>query len=350
MHGELITASLQEKDFASNYFFQEYTRPLDASVRVEAAEHSGQITGTQRKEIESRFRNRNDSLNAIVCTPTMELGIDIGHLSAVYLRNVPPSPSNYAQRAGRVGRKGQPSVIETFCGVGTHRGPHDQYFYRFPGRIIAGKIGAPRFLLDNKALIESHIHSLVLETTRLRLPSRPCEILDVDTDGYPFFADLKEEFQARIQQQRSAIIGAVKDAFAKEREHFQWLTDGFIASTVDGFAEALDSAFNPWRTEYGQLLQEAQEIHDRLVHQHANVGLEQHHNIIAQKLEEMREGGTTSTPTATLARRGSCPTTPSPGSWRPSPSTERGDAQPRPGDRPERVCPRQQHLLPRKPL
>jgi len=282
--------SLQEKDFASNYFFQEYTRPLDASVRVEAAEHSGQITGTQRKEIESRFRNRNDSLNAIVCTPTMELGIDIGHLSAVYLRNVPPSPSNYAQRAGRVGRKGQPSVIETFCGVGTHRGPHDQYFYRFPGRIIAGKIGAPRFLLDNKALIESHIHSLVLETTRLRLPSRPCEILDVDTDGYPFFADLKEEFQARIQQQRSAIIGAVKDAFAKEREHFQWLTDGFIASTVDGFAEALDSAFNPWRTEYGQLLQEAQEIHDRLVYQHANVGLEQRHNIIAQKLEEMREG------------------------------------------------------------
>ena len=222
--------SLQEKDFASNYFFQEYTRPLDASVRVEAAEHSGQITGTQRKEIESRFRNRNDSLNAIVCTPTMELGIDIGHLSAVYLRNVPPSPSNYAQRAGRVGRKGQPSVIETFCGVGTHRGPHDQYFYRFPGRIIAGKIGAPRFLLDNKALIESHIHSLVLETTRLRLPSRPCEILDVDTDGYPFFADLKEEFQARIQQQRSAIIGAVKDAFAKEREHFRWLTDGFIAA------------------------------------------------------------------------------------------------------------------------
>ena len=81
-------------------------------------------------KIEIRFRDEQDPLNVLICTPTMELGIDIGHLNAVTLRNVPPSPSNYAQRAGRAGRSGHASLITVFAGVGTARGPHDQYFYR----------------------------------------------------------------------------------------------------------------------------------------------------------------------------------------------------------------------------
>ncbi len=145
--------SLKSMDLTDNYFRKEYTRPLDEVTPAKAREHSGQIGGGDRRQIEEDFRKNRDGLNVLVCTPTMELGIDIGDLSAVYMRNVPPSPSNYAQRAGRAGRKGQPALITVFCGVGSFRGPHDQYFYRSPEKIIAGAISPPRFLLDNEPLI-----------------------------------------------------------------------------------------------------------------------------------------------------------------------------------------------------
>jgi hypothetical protein len=113
--------SLKPSEFKDNYFRTIYTRSFKESVKLHSEEHSGQLEGITRKNIETRFRNKDESLNILVCTPTMELGIDIGELSAVYIRNVPPSPSNYAQRAGRTGRKNQPSMITTFCGVGLAR-------------------------------------------------------------------------------------------------------------------------------------------------------------------------------------------------------------------------------------
>ncbi|WP_084747782.1 helicase-related protein [Paraburkholderia dioscoreae] len=74
-------------------------------------------------------------LPALFCSPTMELGVDISALNAVYLRNVPPTPANYAQRAGRAGRSGQAAVIVTYFAA---QSPHDQYFFERRGEMVAG--------------------------------------------------------------------------------------------------------------------------------------------------------------------------------------------------------------------
>ena len=112
-----IKTQLRSVRFGPHYFREEYVRPLGDRARLLAQEHSGMVSGDERRSYEIQFESPTDPLNVLVCTPTMELGIDIGGLSAVYLRNVPPSPVNYAQRQGRAGRHGQPAIVTTFCGT-----------------------------------------------------------------------------------------------------------------------------------------------------------------------------------------------------------------------------------------
>jgi very-short-patch-repair endonuclease len=283
---------LRPTSFASNYFRLEYLRPLAGDVRVEAEEHSAQVSGRERRQIETRFRDSQDNLNTLICTPTMELGVDIGQLTSVYMRNVPPSPSNYAQRAGRAGRKGQSSLITVFCGIGSARGPHDQYFYQHPEKIIAGAIAVPRFLLENRALLRSHIHSLVLETLgrQFKLPAHPRELLNLQAAGFPLFANLEQQLRSGLQEHSTATFRAVCHAFAQERSAFPWFTETFIRDTIEGFVDNLSAAFDPWRAEYQRLLDEFDEIAQELRNEGTSGERERRQKVVSERLEDMREG------------------------------------------------------------
>ncbi|WP_236981468.1 MULTISPECIES: DEAD/DEAH box helicase [Mycobacterium] len=234
-----------DREDRDDYFHASYTAPLDEHVKVEAAEHTGSLDGDERKLIESRFRAQGDPLNVLVCTPTMELGVDIGTLSAVYMRNVPPSPANYAQRQGRAGRAAQPSTVVTFCSAQGRAASHDQYFFKRPERIIAGKITTPRFLLDNKALLAAHTHAIVLgEYVNIHgdLPSELGTWTRLDDGLGGLAADFQTELNSFIATHRSTLTTAVTTTFADVINSAVTVKAVDVAEIVDSFVQDLDSA------------------------------------------------------------------------------------------------------------
>ena len=281
---------LEERDFEKNYFRKAYSKPFKDTVTIQAQEHSGQLDGDERKKIEAKFRSPTDPLNVLVCTPTMELGIDIGDLSAIYMRNVPPSPSNYAQRAGRAGRKSQPSIITTFCGSGIARGPHDQYFYRFPEKIVSGKITSPRFMLDNKQLITTHLHSLILETMETKLETGMGKILDLEEPNYPMMPDYKASLSKKVADAKQKIGESAKNAFSLEMARYPWFTESFVNQTIDSFLDHFESALEYWRKEYATLDREHQDLSAKNRKEGPSSQDRNRIEAIAQKLKNMREG------------------------------------------------------------
>ena len=127
-----------------------------AMLRV--AEHSAQVPGNIRERIENQFKGQGEHVNALVCTPTLELGVDIGALDAVLMRNVPPSAANYWQRAGRAGRRHRMAVDITYA----QATGFDQSYFREPLKLLAGLVEPPRFSLKNEVMLRKHVHATVL--------------------------------------------------------------------------------------------------------------------------------------------------------------------------------------------
>jgi hypothetical protein len=134
------------------------------------AEHTAMVPHDERERLENLFKGSSDAINTFVCTPTLELGVDIGQLDAVLMRNVPPLPANYWQRAGRAGRRHRMAVDITYC----RSVSHDRAYFNDPPKLLAGRVDPPAFNLRNELMISKHVHAMVI--TRLhqytRDPSR----------------------------------------------------------------------------------------------------------------------------------------------------------------------------------
>ena len=123
----------------------------------ETAEHSAQLDGTRLRDLERRFKT--GELNVLSCSTTMEMGVDIGGLSAVIMNNTPPSSANYRQRAGRAGRRGEGmSFAVTLC----PSSPHGEQVFSDPLWAFTSKTSVARVALDSARLVQRHVNSLCL--------------------------------------------------------------------------------------------------------------------------------------------------------------------------------------------
>jgi superfamily II DNA/RNA helicase len=244
-----------EKGPRVNPFFRDLYQSVAATLAgLRSKEHTAQVPPADRQEREREFSEAE--LPVLYCSPTMELGVDISALSAVALRNVPPTPANYAQRAGRAGRSGQPALVVTYCATGN---AHDQYYFQRPTAMVGGSVAPPRLDLANEDLVRSHVHAVWLAETGQDLHSSLTDLLDVTGDQPTLELLLKvrerlaDPAAARRTTERArAVLGSLLGDFTQA----PWWRESWIEDAVGEASQRFDDACQRWQELYRVALEE----------------------------------------------------------------------------------------------
>lgn len=182
---ETISAIDPEQDEAFVARKGYYRRATQAVLKDEpvvplaliAAEHTAQLNSSDQEDAFSKaernellfqdiniaWKEQNDSpvaIDILSSTTTMEVGIDIGALSGVALRNMPPGRANYQQRAGRAGRRG--NAVATVVAFGSVDS-HDEHYFSHPDEMISGDVIDPILTLDNQDIARRHLRAFLLQ-------------------------------------------------------------------------------------------------------------------------------------------------------------------------------------------
>lgn len=266
--------SYKDRNLRPNDFFRGVYENFTPAKRLHAEDHTGQLNVDDRIDREERFRAewvkeddkseldieriKRDSISALYCSPTMELGVDIGGLSVVHMRNAPPNPANYAQRSGRAGRSGQGALIFTYC---SSYSPHDRHYFKMQAALVAGAVQPPRIDLVNRELLQTHLNALAI--SEIGMPGldsngeeRPSLIQLVDSTKreMPIASNVRlglSPSDATLERISAAYKRTIADfRETLEEEHVSWYTDDWIRRNLVKLPDNLDQSMKRWREIY----------------------------------------------------------------------------------------------------
>ena len=267
--------SYREQQPIPNAFFKDvYLLDFTESKRLTAEDHTGQLGVDARQDREDRFRAdwytddsrqvldeekiRSESISALFCSPTMELGVDIGGLSVVHMRNAPPNPANYVQRSGRAGRSGQGALVFTYC---SGFSAHDRHYFNHQPELVAGTVHAPRIDLCNHELLITHLHALAISAIGLpglqsaggERPSLMRLIVDEDP-AMPLSPGVVQGLEigpTTLNSLKATFRRVIADFADKLKAPTNaWYSDDWIDQNLSNLAKNLDSAMERWRKMY----------------------------------------------------------------------------------------------------
>ncbi len=204
--GELM-AIAQRPGFSKDDYYKKTYHDEPKPIRIE--EHTAQLSSDEARTFQNEFIA--GKINVLSCTTTFELGVDVGDLRAVFLRDVPPSPANYAQRAGRTGRRaGMPGFAVTFARLR----PHDLAYYVHPDRIVKGEIAPPSCYLSNATIAVRHVFAVALSQY-----FRDVEQGEQFSSHFDEFLSLKEDRPEGMRRIESYLRGH-PDSIRRQVERF----------------------------------------------------------------------------------------------------------------------------------
>lgn len=221
------------------YYQMVYNR--SKSIRIFSKDHTGLIDRDKREALEVDFKTRPnfDSVNVLVATSTLEMGIDIGDLNITFNASMPPETANYLQRVGRAGRSSGTSLILNLAG----REEHDLYYFQEPLTMMAGEVKTPACYLEAKDILKRHFmafcfdkwasadpdsHKIPVTVQLLSLKSIPVgdnrfifnKVAQfIEKNQVPFFSQFKKQY-----------VDWMKDESSLEELSEELLTNRFTAS------------------------------------------------------------------------------------------------------------------------